>query len=156
MMYCINVWNEIDIFMIQRQDHLIVADYESRYFEVDLLLSKTVSDDIVWKVNLSANGMPEITSSYNRPPFVSKDFKYFMKTWEISHHTYWCQFQTASCRLLLMQEYGKLWRISSWNKFPENLRRFIGPNRWRLGKILWGSLPELQCGVLRNYGKRWR
>ena len=46
MMYCINVWNEIDIFMIQRQDHLIVADYESRYFEVDLLLSKTVSDVI--------------------------------------------------------------------------------------------------------------
>ena len=35
----------------------------------------------------SRRGIPVIVFSDNGPPFLSEDFKYFMKTWEISHHT---------------------------------------------------------------------
>ena len=65
-----------------------MADYESSVFKVDRLLSKTASGVTRFlKDQFARHGIPEIVFSDNGPPFVLKDFKYFMKTWEISHHT---------------------------------------------------------------------
>ena len=56
---------------------------------MDRLLSKTASDVIrCLKGQFARHGRPEIVFSDNGPPFVSKDFKYFMKILEISHHTF--------------------------------------------------------------------
>ena len=65
-----------------------MANYSSSYFEVDRLLCKTASDVIrCLKGQFAHHGILEIVFSDNGPSFLSKDFKYFMKKWEISHHT---------------------------------------------------------------------
>ena len=80
-------WERIgaDIFSFRGEEHLIIVDYYSRYFEVDKLTSMT-SKAVIQKMKPHF-GIPRMLMTDNGPQFSSAEFSTFAKEWGIKHIT---------------------------------------------------------------------
>ncbi|UYV62970.1 K02A2.6-like [Cordylochernes scorpioides] len=78
----------IDIFQIESSKYLLIVDYFSKYPEIYQLQDMT-TDTIIRRLKrtISNFGIPETLVSDNGPPFFSKDFQNFTRTWNIVHVT---------------------------------------------------------------------
>ncbi|UYV68861.1 hypothetical protein LAZ67_6001298, partial [Cordylochernes scorpioides] len=78
----------IDIFQIESSKYLLIADYFSKYPEIYQLQDMT-TDTIIRRLKrtFSNFGIPETLVSDNGPPFFSKEFHNFTRTWNIVHVT---------------------------------------------------------------------
>ena len=83
-------WERIgaDIFSFRGEEHLIIVDYYSRYFEVDKLTSMT-SKAVIQKMkpHFARFGIPRMLMTDNGPQFSSAEFSTFAKEWGIKHIT---------------------------------------------------------------------
>ncbi|XP_062574516.1 uncharacterized protein K02A2.6-like [Saccostrea cucullata] len=83
-------WQTIgcDLFECEGKDYLILADYYSDYFEVERLHGKTGSSIIrMMKSQFARHGIPDRVISDNGPPFGSREFAEFSKSYEFEHVT---------------------------------------------------------------------
>ena len=71
-----------------REDVLVVVDYCSRYFEVDILMSVT-SPKVIESLEkiFCTHGLPQSFKTDNGTEFVSDEFEHFLKTNDIEHCT---------------------------------------------------------------------
>ncbi|UYV75474.1 K02A2.6-like [Cordylochernes scorpioides] len=78
----------IDIFQIESSKYLLIVDYFSKYPEIYQLQDMT-TDTIIRRLKrtFSNFGIPETLVSDNGPPFFSKEFQNFTRTWNIVHVT---------------------------------------------------------------------
>lgn len=78
-----------DLFEFNKKMYILVVDYYSKFVEVELLSSGYNSSQVVLKLKsiFSRHGIPCILVSDNGPPFNSKEFREFCKSWEIEHKT---------------------------------------------------------------------
>ncbi|XP_061190283.1 uncharacterized protein K02A2.6-like [Saccostrea echinata] len=86
----IRPWQTIgcNLFECESKDYLILADYYSDYFEVERLHSKTGSSIIrMMKSQFARHGIPDRVISDNGPPFGSREFAEFSKSYEFEHVT---------------------------------------------------------------------
>ena len=67
---------------------LVVVDYYSRYFEVDILKSVS-SVKIIESLEkiFCTHGLSKSLRTDNRPQFISKEFEHFLKENDIQHRT---------------------------------------------------------------------
>ncbi|XP_048585320.1 uncharacterized protein K02A2.6-like [Nematostella vectensis] len=67
---------------------LVVVDYYSRYYEVDILRS-VVSSKIIESLDkiFCTHGLPESLKTDNGPQFVSEEFETYLKANDIQHRT---------------------------------------------------------------------
>ncbi|UYV70481.1 K02A2.6-like, partial [Cordylochernes scorpioides] len=74
----------IDIFQIESSKYLLIVDYFSKYPEIYQLQDMT-TDTIIRRLKrtFSNFGIPETLVSDNGPPFFSKEFQNFTRTWNI-------------------------------------------------------------------------
>ncbi|XP_062573713.1 uncharacterized protein K02A2.6-like [Saccostrea cucullata] len=83
-------WETIstDLFTWSNQEHLLVVDYYSRYFEVEKL-HKTTSQAVIdrMKKMLSRLGIPRKVVSDNCPQYTSQDLSTFAQDYDFSHVT---------------------------------------------------------------------
>ena len=83
-------WQKIgcDLFEYQGKDYLICVDYYSNFFEVDRLYKKTASKVIkTIKGHIARHGLVDELVSDNGPPFNSRDFSDFARSYEFKHTT---------------------------------------------------------------------
>ena len=83
-------WEKIgaDIFHYNKMNFLILVDYYSRFFEVNLLQSLRASDLIVhMKSQFARHGIPKEVVSDNGPQFGCQEFINFTKRWGFRHIT---------------------------------------------------------------------
>ena len=83
-------WQKIavDLFVLDKQDYVVIVDYYSKFFEVSHLpnsKSKTVINHI--KPHLARYGIPEIIISHNGPEFSSHEFEELAKHYGFKHIT---------------------------------------------------------------------
>ena len=83
-------WQKIavDLFVLDKQDYVVIVDYYSKFFEVSHLpnsKSKTVINHI--KPHLARYGIPEIIISDNGPEFSSHEFEELAKHYGFKHIT---------------------------------------------------------------------
>ncbi|UYV65033.1 K02A2.6-like, partial [Cordylochernes scorpioides] len=78
----------IDIFQLESSKYLLIVDYFSKYPEIYQLQDMT-TDTIIRRLKrtFSNFGIPETLVSDNGPPFFSKEFQNFTRTWNIVHVT---------------------------------------------------------------------
>ncbi|UYV60465.1 K02A2.6-like [Cordylochernes scorpioides] len=78
----------IDIFQIESSKYLLIVDYFSKYPEIYQLQDMT-TDTIIRRLKrtFSNFGIPETLVSDNGPPFFSKEYQNFTRTWNIVHVT---------------------------------------------------------------------
>ena len=77
-----------DIFSLDNENYLVVADYYSRYFEVERLRGLKASVIIhTMKAIFSRQGIPEKVVSDNGPNYASQEFTKFAKEWDFTHTT---------------------------------------------------------------------
>ncbi|UYV74913.1 K02A2.6-like [Cordylochernes scorpioides] len=78
----------IDIFQLESSKYLLMVDYFSKYPEIYQLQDMT-TDTIIRRLKrtFSNFGIPETLVSDNGPPFFSKEFQNFNRTWNIVHVT---------------------------------------------------------------------
>lgn len=69
--------------------YLLVVDYYSKFFEVELLSSGYTSSQVIIKFKsiFARHGIPTILISDNGPPFNSKEFSQFCSDWGIDNIT---------------------------------------------------------------------
>ena len=70
-------------------DHspLVVVDYYSRYYEIDIMRSTVVSKVIPSLEEIFArHGLPESLTSDNRPQIITTEFTEYMEQQGIRHH----------------------------------------------------------------------
>ena len=83
-------WQRVgtDLFMLNGNNYLLVADYFSRYPEV-VKLKSTTSSSIIENLKsiFSHHGIPETIVSDNGPQFSSQEFGDFSKTYNFCHVT---------------------------------------------------------------------
>ncbi|UYV81537.1 K02A2.6-like [Cordylochernes scorpioides] len=81
-------WPGIDIFQIESLKYLLIVDYFSKYPEIYQLQDMT-TDTIIRRLKrtFSNFGIPETLVCDNGPPFFSKEFQNFTRTWNIVHVT---------------------------------------------------------------------
>ena len=75
-----------DLFTLNNRDYVIVVDYYSKFIEISRLYH-TKSKDVIKAIKkmFSIHGIPKEVFSDNGPQYVSKNFKYFSKTWDFIH-----------------------------------------------------------------------
>lgn len=83
-------WQTIgcDLFEFKDKDYLILADYYSDFFEVEILHSKTGSSIIrIKKSKFAHHGIPDKVTLDNGPPFGGRYFAEFSKSYKFEHVT---------------------------------------------------------------------
>eukprot|EP00118_Oscarella_pearsei_P021946 m.250166 g.250166 ORF g.250166 m.250166 type:complete len:454 (+) comp40312_c0_seq1:2745-4106(+) len=72
----------IDLFTFDAVDHVIIADYYSNYFEVDVL-KNTVAISVIHKLKgqFARHGIPDVVVSDNGPQFANAEYRSFAKEW---------------------------------------------------------------------------
>ena len=66
---------------------LVVVDYYSRYYEIDIMRSTVASKVISSREEIFArHGLPESLTSDNLPQFIATEFTEYMKQQKIRHH----------------------------------------------------------------------
>lgn len=83
-------WQKVasDIFTLNQENYIILADYYSNFFEVNLL--KTMTSNTVIKIlreNFARYGIPEVLVTDNARQYTSQEFKEFAKKFSFSHKT---------------------------------------------------------------------
>ena len=78
-----------DLFEYNKQIYLIVVDYYSKFFEIELLSSGYAATQVITKFKsiFARHGIPATLISDNGPPFNSVLFKEFCSEWNIDHLT---------------------------------------------------------------------
>ena len=77
-----------DICYVTKRPYLIVADYFSKFIEVNYLASLASSETIrALKSVFARYGIPEVVRSDNGPQYDSAEFAKFAKDWEFKHVT---------------------------------------------------------------------
>ena len=83
-------WSKVgaDLFQLGRNNFLVLVDYYSNYFELEPL-QETTSSEVINKIraNISRHGIMTTMMTDNGPQFTSKEFKEFVKSYEIDHIT---------------------------------------------------------------------
>ena len=66
---------------------LVVVDYYSRYYEIDIMRS-TVASKVISSLEeiFARHGLPESLTSDNGPQFVATEFTEYMEQQGIGHH----------------------------------------------------------------------
>ena len=83
-------WKKVgaDLFLFGGQEYLIMVDYYSFWFEVELLKDTTSRAVITrMKSQFARYGVPEEVITDNSPQFRSKDFDAFVRSWSFTHTT---------------------------------------------------------------------
>ncbi|GBO03224.1 Uncharacterized protein K02A2.6 [Araneus ventricosus] len=83
-------WEEvsIDFMYLQKTDYLLCTDYHSKYIEIKKLTLNTAEPVIsALKQIFRTHGIPRRLHSDNGPPFDSKQFVNFTKTYDSEHVT---------------------------------------------------------------------
>ena len=78
-----------DMFEFNKRQYLIVVDYFTKYFEIELLEHGYSSANVIMKFKsiFARHGIPQILITDNGPPYSSKDFNKFCLEWGIEHRT---------------------------------------------------------------------
>ena len=77
-----------DIFHFEDRDYLCAVDYYSSYFEIDQLKDRTGNEVIgTLKRHFSTHGIPNRLQTENGPPYISREFQQFMRSYDIEHVT---------------------------------------------------------------------
>lgn len=83
-------WEDIaiDFMYLQNTDYLLCTDYHSKFIEIKKLNSKTAEPVLTaLKQIFRTHGIPRRLHSDNGPPFDSKQFAQFVKTYDMEHVT---------------------------------------------------------------------
>ena len=84
------IWSKVgtDLFTLRNKDYLIVADYNTKFFEVTEL-PKTLASTVVSKTkNIFASfGIPKTVISGNGQRFTSEEYKIFSQQWDFTYNT---------------------------------------------------------------------
>lgn len=84
------VWSKVgtDLFTLRNKDYLIVADYNTKFFEISELPNTLASTVIAHTKNIFARfGIPKSVISDNGPQFTSQEYKLFSQQWDFAHTT---------------------------------------------------------------------
>ncbi|KAI8126889.1 hypothetical protein CVS40_3384 [Lucilia cuprina] len=78
-----------DIFEFNKKQYLIVVDYYSKFYEIDLLNNGYSSPHVITKLKsiFARYEIPKVFISDNGPPYNSKEFQQFCNDWGIDHKT---------------------------------------------------------------------
>ena len=77
-----------DLFECNDRDYLVTVDYNSNFFEIDRLHSKTAAAIIPkLKQQFARHGIPDMVVSDNGPPYNSHEFKEFAAKYDFDHIT---------------------------------------------------------------------
>ena len=89
-MYLIIPWAKVatDLFSFKNKDYLILVDYCSNFWELDLLLN-TESITVLRKLkaHFARYGIPDILMSDNGPQYTAQTFKRLSESYEFQHIT---------------------------------------------------------------------
>ena len=78
----------MDLFEWEKQSHLLVVDYYSRYIEIALLKRTTATEVIAHMKSIFArHGIPELIVLDNGPQYSSEEFSKFMREYQCQHVT---------------------------------------------------------------------
>ena len=83
-------WERVatDLFYHKGKEFLITVDYYSNLWELDHLANSTAATVITkLKNHFARYGCPNTVVSDNGPPFNSREFAHFAKSWEFKHRT---------------------------------------------------------------------
>jgi hypothetical protein len=83
-------WEDIaiDFMYLQNTNYLVCTDYHSKFIEIKKLNSKTAEPVLTaLKQIFRTHGIPRRLHSDNGPPFDSKQFAQFIKTYDMEHVT---------------------------------------------------------------------
>ena len=83
-------WEKVgtDIFQFDGKNYLLIVDYYSRYFEINLLPTLKALDVIIhMKSQFARHGIPREVISDNGPQFCCEEFFNFSKRWGFKHIT---------------------------------------------------------------------
>ena len=84
------VWSEVgtDLFTLRNKDYLIIADYNTKFFEISELPDTLATTVVSHTKNVFARfGIPKSVVSDNGPQFTSQEYKLFSQQWDFIHHT---------------------------------------------------------------------
>jgi transposase InsO family protein len=75
-----------DLFKFNKKDYVLVVDYKTKFFEVDIL-PDTKSTTVVEKLSkmMSTHGIPEVVRSDGGPQYISYEFKEFASRYGFQH-----------------------------------------------------------------------
>lgn len=84
-------WKKLgaDLFYLAGKKYLIMVDYYSKFAELDQLNENAAASAVIekCKAQFARHGIPEELCTDNGPPFVSFEFKNFLREWGIKHTT---------------------------------------------------------------------
>ncbi len=84
------VWSKVgtDLFTLRNKDYLIIADYNTKFFEISELPNTLATTVISHTKNVFARfGIPKSVISDNGPQFASQEYKLFSQQWDFIHNT---------------------------------------------------------------------
>ena len=83
-------WTKVasDLFTLFGHNYVIVADYTSKYIEIERLTDKS-SPSVINKIKkiFARHGIPKELYTDNGPEYTAQSFKHFAKEWDFSHVT---------------------------------------------------------------------
>lgn len=84
-------WQKVatDLFDYKNKKYLVVVDFYSNYIELAYLNNNSTSNSVIFQLKsiFARHGIPVQLVSDGGPPFNSKDFKNFLKEWDVEHIT---------------------------------------------------------------------
>ena len=84
------VWSKVgtDLFTLRNKDYLIIADYNTKFFEISELPNTLATTVVSHTKNVFARfGIPKSVISDNGPQFASQEYKLFSQQWDFIHKT---------------------------------------------------------------------
>ena len=84
------VWSKVgtDLFHLRNKDYLIIADYNTKFFEISELPNTLATTVVSHTKNVFARfGIPKSVISDNGPQFTSQEYKLFAQQWDFIHNT---------------------------------------------------------------------
>ena len=84
------VWSKVgtDLFTLRSKDYLIIADCNTKFFEISELSDTLATTVVSHTKNVFARfGIPKSVVSDNGPQFASQEYKLFFQQWDFIHHT---------------------------------------------------------------------
>ena len=84
------VWSKVgtDLFYLRNKDYLIIADYNTKFFEISELPNTLATTVVSHTKNVFARfGIPKSVISDNGPQLTSQKYKLFSQQWDFIHNT---------------------------------------------------------------------
>ena len=83
-------WTKVasDLFTLYCHDYVIIADYTSKYIEIERLTDKS-SQSVINKIKkiFARHGIPKELHTDNGPEYTAQSFKHFTEQWDFRHVT---------------------------------------------------------------------